>query len=510
MTASQESPNTAHCHKHHSTNMILLRGIAFTCNLMLSMLAIAGLAIAQRAERGILSNEEAWPVGVATVATWGLHDDGELTVVNLSSMTSAHANCGVHLPGGMFVISETEVLVCGRDNLGVGLLEHWHFDLTSEALQRQSSYSSSTMDFAGVVYDETNGQLYLLDCANARIVKGAWSRAAPLAGVALTSLVDSTTLPFLAESQSLLLVPNRAGSSRTMNLVRWPMHRGVAFAEIVDGASLSIRYGIDDWLAPKVSLNEPTVTEGSSSVEVWAPPGTNVEVLKVGSAAVLGSGTIGAGGISSVALTQSLSIGARYMARVAGEAVHASSACVCRHGFPETFASGAALDGFYYQLGAEIGQSFTVEVGVSAGPQSSAAVYEGMLLIGLRIGGVDPLVPYGNNWLLNTSVYVPAQGFMTSAGWGMIAGEIAIPNDPGLVGLVFLTQFVMGDGQDYVLSEVYGSVIEATPVATATAQSATLPNPFAAAFAAQHMQAGLLSGKVFDATPRLLQVLMRR
>ena len=486
--------------------------MALACNLVLSVLLMTAVANAQRAERGILSNEEAWPVGVGTVASWGVSDDGRLIVANLHTMDSAEVQSGVDLPGGLFVMSEAEVLVCGRNNLGVGRVEHWRFDSNAGALQLQSSYSSSSMDFAGVVYNALSQQVYLLDCTGTRIVKGTWNLTLPLGGLALTTLVDSTSVHFLAESQRLVLVPNRNLVGGAMNLVRWPMKRGAAFAEIVDAAPLVIRYGIDEWLAPEVSLNDLTVTEGSSSVEVWAPSGTTVEVLELGSPTVLGSGTVGAGGVLNIALSQPLAIGARYMARKVGEAGETSSACVCRHGFPEAFASGAALDGFYYQMGAEPGQLFTVEVGVRAGAQSSVAVYEGMLLIGLRIGGVDPMVPYGTNWLLNTSAYVPAQGFMTSSGWGMISGEITIPNDPGLVGLVFLTQFVMEDGQNYVLSEVYGAVIEGTPVAASATQAATHPNPnpSATALAAQHIQSALLSGRVHDATPRLLQVLMRR
>lgn len=490
--------------------MTFIPRMALARNLIFSLLALAALANAQRAERGILSNEEAWPVGVETVASWGVSDDGELIVVDLSSMTSARVGCAVISPGGLFVMSETEALVCGRDNLGAGLLEHWRFNPAARTLQLQSSFSSSSMDFAGVVYDAPLRRVYLLDCVGHRVVKGTWDSTDTLGGLALATLVDSTSLPFLVESQSLVLVPPRNVSGGSMNLVRWPLRRGAAFAEIEDAAPLAIRYHIDNWRSPSVSLNELTVTEGSSSVEVWAPSGTAVEVLELGSLSVLGSGTVGPAGILSVAIAQPLAIGARYMARSVGQVGETSSACVCRYGFPEVFASGAALDGFYYQSGAEIGQPFIVEVGVNAGLQSNAAVYEGMLLIGLRIGGVDPLVPYGTNWLLSTSVYVPAQGFMTTSGWGMIGAEVTIPNDPGLVGLVFLSQFVMADGQDYVLSEVYGAVIEPVQMAGPFAQAATAPNPLAPAFAAQHLESALVSGRVLDATPKLLQVLLRR
>jgi hypothetical protein len=489
---------------------ITIRIAALKYNLILATISTTSIVSAQRAERSILSNEEAWPVGVETVASWGLHDDGKLSVVRLSSMTAAEVNSGVDLPGGMFVVSETEILICGRNALGVGLLEHWRLNVNVGSLQLQSSFSSPIMDFGGVVYDAASSKIYLLDCTGARIVHAAWGSALPLESLALSTLVDAASLPFLGESQSLVLVPNRRVDGGSMNLVRWPMRRGVAFAEIVDATPPIVRHGIGGWLAPSVSLNDLTVTEGSSTVEVCAPSGTVVEVAEVGSSTILGSGVVGAAGVLSVALAQPLAIGARYAAQAVGVARQTSSACVFRYGFPESFSSGAAIDRFYYQSGAEIGQPFTVEVGVSAGMQGGMAVYDGYLLIGLRIGGVNPVLPYGSNWLLSTSAYVPAQGFMTSSGWGMISGDITIPNDPGLVGLVFLNQFVMEDGQNFVLSEVYGAVIEATPSAAASLQASTASNPLAPAVAVEHIEFGLLSGGVLDATPKLLQILMRR
>jgi len=484
--------------------------VVLACGLGCALLFFASPAYAQRHGRCILSEDEAWPFGVETATSWSVGGDNSLIVVNLSIMKSARETCGVSVPGGMFVMSETEALVCGRNSLGVGLVEHWGFDAAARKLELRSCFSSSGMDFAGVVYDAVLKRIYLLDCVGHRIVKSPWDNADSLGGLALTTLIDSASLPFLGESPSLVLVPGRNVAPGAVTLVRWPMHRGAAVAEIADAAAPAIQYSIDDWGSPKVSLNELTVTEGASSVEVWAPAGTTVEVVELESLGVLGSGTVGAAGVLSVALAQPLVIGSRYMARAVGAVGETVTTCVCRHGFPEAFANGAVLDGFYYQSGAEIGQPLLVEVGVRAGPQGSAAVYNGILLIGLRIGGSDPIVSYGNNWFLGTGAYVPAQGFMTASGWGIIYGEITIPNDPGLVGLIFLNQFVMEDGPDYVLSEVYGALVEASPMAASSSQRSTVPNPLAAVFAAQHLQAARLAGKVLDATPRLLQVLLRR
>ena len=135
-----------------------------------SLLACASLAYAQRPERGFLAHDEAWPVGLDTAANWGVSDDGSLIVVDLSIMASAQAACGVVVPGGVFVMSEGEALVCGRDGLGVGLLEHWRFNSATGTLEILDSLRSAGMDFAGVVYDAVLSRVYLLDCVGNQIV----------------------------------------------------------------------------------------------------------------------------------------------------------------------------------------------------------------------------------------------------------------------------------------------------------------------------------------------------
>jgi hypothetical protein len=490
--------------------MRLLPRIAACFSLAIVALGLSPDASAQRPGRSILSNDEAWPVGVDTVTSWGAHSDGTLSAVDLRRMAAASAQSDVHVIGGMFVMSELQVLVCGRDNLGRGCLEHWRFDPATGGMQMQSAYQTTSMDFAGVVYHTVSQRISLLDCTGHRIVGGSWDGSDPLGNLSLTTLVTSSTVPFLLEAAALILVPSRNGVNGTMNLVRWPLRRGSALAEIVDATPPSIKYAIDDWSAKRVSLSELTVTEGATSVEAWGPPGSTVEVLSHDSSTVLGSAVVGPAGVATVSLSEQLVIGSLYTARTTDGATGVPTSCVCRHASGEAFSTGAALDGFYYQSGARIGQPFVVEVGVTAGLPSNPTGYEGMLLIGIRMGNTDPLIPYGNNVLLSTSTYVPARGFVTTSGWGMVFGEVVIPNDPGLVGLVFLTQFVMEDGPDYVLSQVYGSVIEAVPQQGASAQATTSPNHFAPAVATQHLQSGLLTGAVRDATPRLLHVLSRR
>jgi hypothetical protein len=152
----------------------------------------------------------------------------------------------------MFVLSELQVLLCGRDNLDRGCLEHWRFDATVGAMQFQSSYHCPHMDFVGVVYDAASRRIALLDCVGQRIVGGAWDGGSSLGSLSLTTLVASGNVPFLLEAPSLVLVPGRTGRNASMNLVRWPMRRGSAFAEWLfpatpDAPLPAVTYGIDAW-----------------------------------------------------------------------------------------------------------------------------------------------------------------------------------------------------------------------------------------------------------------------
>ncbi len=140
-------------------------------------------------------------------------------------------------------------------------------------------------------------------------------------------------------------------------------------------------------------------------------------------------------------------------------------------------------------------------------PPVGGAMYSGMMLIGFRQGGIDPLIPYGNNLLLLSGVYLPATGLVVEQnGWGLAHASLDIPPDPGLAGLVFLVQFVMEEGQDYRLSEVYGALIEGAPTAAAQSQQ---QQPGAGFAAMLHLQDALTAGRVMNAAMPLIHVPLR-
>jgi hypothetical protein len=254
------------------------------------------------------------------------------------------------------------------------------------------------------------------------------------------------------------------------------------------------------------------VTEGATSVQGWAPAGSQLQVGDVSTGTVIGVGTALAGGRATISLTQPLILGHRYSAMVGGQVPPPERAitCVCRHGYSEVFSDGTQIRDMYYQLGSQIGLNFTLEVGLhNDDPPVGGMLYSGAMLIGFRVGGVDPIVSYGNNVLLASGLYVPARGMVSDInGWGLTFASIPIPNDPGLVGLIFLAQFAMEDGASYRLSQVYGSTIDGL-----TSSGASAPGIGGAAallHAEAHVQEAIPLEKIIESTPLLLDILSRR
>jgi hypothetical protein len=488
---------------------------AYLCVVIAMVLAV-GLS-AQRRARAFDTGSDPRPMGRAVTADWSVGIGGLLLYYDIATLNAAEAICGVVAPGGIFVLSDTDIVVSGRGASGGGRLEHWRYNVASDALVLVSSVSKPGADYAGVFFRPANNALYLLDCVANQILRGTWDGISALASVSFTPWVGTATLPYLTNSSSLTVVASHK-SVDVLQLVEWPMRGdGAAYVSVGDvGGVPSITFGVDDGHKLPVFLDPLGVTEGASIVVAWAPMGTQVEVVDVDSSVVLGSSTAGSNGEVAITLNQPLTIGSRYAARFVGQPVPPNGAitCVCRHGAPEVFADGTEIAGMYYQRGARTGAQFVVEVGLRDGsaPTSDVA-YEGMMLIGFRTGPTDPVVPYGNNVLLATSVYVPAQGLVSHRnGWGMVASSVTIPDDPGLVGLVFLVQFVMEDGPDYRLSQIYGSLIEGSSNVGMQSFVATAQSPAAApsSSAAAHIQAAMATGRVLDATLRLIHVVSRR
>ncbi|MBM3961332.1 MAG: hypothetical protein FJ306_05450 [Planctomycetes bacterium] len=501
--------------RHGPGSSIIRRGIDFTiasqCVLAGTLLLAAPTLLAQRASRVFILSEEGRHFGrSAGSCEWFVGADGTVTTKSLFAPYGSRSGRGdIAVPGALFVLSSDAALVGGRSTAGDGVLEHWASD--SGVLRRQGILTMPSADFVGVHCSTPGGAIYLLDGVGNRILRGAWSDAsgASLASVVLQPWLTSSTLPVLAQAGQFCMAPG-GPAGEEMHLLRWPVMAPwapyVSVRDLSDGVAIAAGPPPSP-LGESVFLDDLTVTEGALAVGVQAPAGAHVEVVEGDTGDVLGSACVGVDGAVLVGLARELVIGRRYSARAVGQQAPSFRAveCIMRRGAPESFADGAIIQPMRSQIGARVGSNFVVEVGVR-GPRFAGPIraYDGAMVIGFRAGRVDPVIPCGSNELLAAGVSVPAEGVAVGVtGAGMIAASVAIPNDPGLVGLVFLTQFVMRDGEDYRLSGIYGAMIEGA----APAGSSALP-PVALAVA--HADEALLFGRLDDAAPLLLDVLARR
>jgi hypothetical protein len=469
--------------------------------------------LAQRPGRSFDTFADGGFLGVdARTAEWSISYSGKLTCISTVDPVFADTQSVIVVPGALHVLSGQDVLIAGRDAAGQGVIQHWQS--LGYSLSLVSSATFPTLDVAGVVYDPAgSGTLYVLDSVGQRILKGTWNPPTSLSGVTLTQWVGTTQVADLAFADERTIAPEPSGGVR---LMYWPFLENVA-GVVVQQSGSSIVLGSYSCTGTDVIndvwVDELTASEAGTSVRVVAPSGVAFEVLDTTVGGTVGTGVGGSTGSTTITISPPLVIGNVYVARRTGQPVSGERGftCVRRYGYPETFSDGTHIRGMYFQLGAGIGQTFFVEAGLKneAAPLAADIAYQGMMLIGIRVGSPDPIVPYGSNQLLASGAYLPAKGFVSSRnGWGLAYSSIAIPNDPGLVGLVFFVQFAMEDGLDYRLSEVYGALIEGSPMETMAAMNA---GPGVAEFAgAVHLQGALLEGQVLNAAPQLIQILPRR
>jgi hypothetical protein len=473
---------------------------------------------AQRPGRSISTLADRAHLTHAGSTEWGIGFSGILFFARPSTLDSDKATSGISVPGGLHVVSNEEVLVGGRDSNGSGIVQHWRF--VGESLALVSSCQFPGADIAGVTYAADHGTLYLLDCIGQRILKGSWNPSQSLATLTATQIVGQAGLSDLVNSDERTL--SRLGTSLppTLKLVRWPFVQGETGATVIDNSAgpavgsftRTMHLPLRD-----VNADQATAREGGDSLRVWAPHGAAFEVVRLDTGTVIGSGVAGLGGFADPTLTESLELGVHYTARPMGQPVAGDEgfSCVVRYGHPEVFANGTAIDPMYFQRGANIGSEFWIEVGLQrpGAPFAADAVIPSIMLLGFRVAGVDPVVPYGDNLLLATGTYLPATCVVAATtGWGLAFTSVVIPNDPGIVGLTYLVQFIMEDGLDYRLSEIYGANIQGStsPSSLLGAQSSQCSAQSAELLASQYVLGATLQGQVFDSTPMLLQILSRR
>jgi hypothetical protein len=483
---------------------------------------LVDIAPAQRAGRSFFTEIDRGCVWRHPESDWGIGSSGELFYERPGSHDLAFGPSGLSVPGCLFVVGRDEVLVGGLDSAGVGLVEHWRF--SQGALSSLSSVSLPGKDIVGIVFVHETGVLYLLDAIAGVVCKSQWNPTSPLSSLSLAPWVGQSDVSDLANAEHRTLLRDESSLPPTLRIAHWPFARaeiGVSIAEAVTGVSVGSFRRVLHSPQRVIHADQATASEGGSSVRVWAPAGGALEVIRLGTGAVIGNGVAGAGGYADIALTEVLILGERYTARQVGSGTLPNEGFVCvrRYGYPEVMSDGVGIDSFYFQRGATIGSQFFVEVGLRA-PETVQVnrMYTGIMLIGFRVFGDDSVVPYGGNALLVTPFYLPATCMVIAeTRWGLAFSSLTIPNDPGLVGLTYLTQFAIEDGSEYRLSEVYGANIEGVIAGSSGVVSAGLVQSMSSSLgqspetvAAQQLADALLQAKVLDATPVLIQMMMAR
>ncbi len=432
-----------------------------------------------------------------------IHSVSDTGVVSMPGAT-ATVQTGVAVPGGSTGYSTDNVVLCGRTSSGDGILEHWKTVSGSATLQ--SSTSSSGFDFVGVTYDGTNGVLYALDATTKSIWKASWNGTASLPSFpsGWTAWATTTQVAWLNDAASLHL-DNIPGTGKVyLNL--YPDYDSLQGQAVYSsGGTLHVDdYGISNLaLIPTVIADQLTASEGGTTVLVYAPPTTSVQVVDVDSNTVLGSATVPSGAESvTVSLSAALVIGRQYAARATGTSTWGECAfrAMRRYGFPETMTDGTTLRGIPYPENARIGNTdFNVAVGVNKDPKpASDGTFTAYLGFALRTTSGDPITTASNgNKVLVTSTFLSTSSWINAAnGQGIIYGGFAVPNDPSLVGVVGLFQFWVADSTVWRLSEIVGIELGAVDEASSFMAGKGGGNP-SLLQAASWMSLSISRGQVF-------------
>lgn len=419
------------------------------------LLASGTALLAQREARFLTNSDRAWPTKGA--AKWSLEEGGAVRCSRFDVLRSASALTSISSAGGLFVLNETDALVCGMTSTGEGVIERW--SLGPSALSLADIRVDAGLDFVGVVFDEGSSKLFALDAVSSTLLCASWSPETPLSTVNWQPFATPTEVPELAQASGHTLSSFEAGY---LSLVEYPSFgtlRGVTVPVASTPASGSpIISGDGDC---EVYAIPSESSEGGYSVAVKGLAGVPFEIVRVSTGSVIGTG-VGAGVENPVvvATSQPLVLGDRYVARVVGQPAPLTLAfeCVRRYGESDSLADGTAMRPFFYQMGAASGQIVRIQINLRRDPQPIDVAYDGYLLVAIR-DPLDPVAAFGSGYLLSPLLMLPVRGWIAAdAICGVAALDVPVPS--GMNGTVFLVQYVLWDGLDWRLSQVYGSAIK--------------------------------------------------
>jgi hypothetical protein len=441
--------------------------------ILISMFALASMALAQRPARTLSSKSLDIPIGASSVVV----ESGGVVHVHSKATSGSQAwslVSGAVAPGSFDVLGPTVLgglLIAGRNGAGQGVVEHWVYAPLSGVWTLASSRTMPGADFTGVAFSGTT--LYLLDCVTHTVLAAPWSPSQQLSAAVLQVWVGTAEVSVLAESDSLqmrflspLKSPGIPGAG--IFLFGEEQLRIPIWGDLVrdSGSGILVSAYCHN---PRPALANPVIDrdgfiDGTASVGVVASGGDSVEVLD-STYSVIGAGVAPVGGgLFPISLSQVIQTGLTYHVRKAGSQFLDSGLGIRRHGFPETFTSGESLTKIplapaTYRLG-NSGFTFYCEL---KRPQaiSPAIDYIGVIVVGF---GGYPIIPFDNgqgiNQALVTEYWFGVTGFLNqNERRGFVKWEFPLPSDPSFEGLELLAQFGIidaGAGGAFRLSEVVG------------------------------------------------------
>lgn len=397
--------------------------------------------------------------------------DGDVRIVDRVGATKVvHSFAsGVPVPGGYDVQGTSSIvgmLVAGRNALG-GVLVRWAFDAPSGTWQLTDSYTLPGGDFGGVVH--VDGHLYLLECVTGCILGSAWDPDLQTFGeLAMSVVATAVDVPGLAVPDLLTLYPLEAGSAPDLpgpgafvhEIWREPIGQRGSLLRQSLGSTVVSSYTYDPLpIAPVALVDETQVAAGDDQVAVLAPPGLSFHI-HAPHGGVIGSGVGDANGSALVSLSEPLAVGSVYSVREVGLAYGTAFQCVARFGFPEQLADGTQMQRSTIALRDAVvdNPDFGLSVPIRRATQGPRVGYAGLVIVGflgMPILAVDN--GQGVNAVLDSEFWIGAGGHIAEHALnGFVDMSFPIPNNPNLAGVVFLTQFVVGDALGLRLGEVLG------------------------------------------------------
>lgn len=440
----------------------------------------------------------------AGVELHGPTKDGTFSIARGAGNPPHTLATNITVPGDFAFFNATaDLLICGRDAANAGVVNHYKFVAGSYALQ--SGFSMPALDFVGVAYDPIGSWLYLLDGVTKTVFRRSWDGQGGLSAAGIVAWADFTLVPFLsdAERHSLSVVPYPTNDHSAYLFVGdWFKRNTVGVALWGDSGVAAAPYARVGKQLPSVQdvrVRVTSASEGDSALVVDGEELVQVQVVDMTDGSVVGTATIPANESSvSVPLTSPLVIDRVYAVRPVGQPtlLAYSFLCIRRYGHPDAMANGVSFLRMHAPLGARVGDErflFSVELRRATSAEQIQSL-SGLMIVGVRSPTTgDPVIDVAGNALLNSEVIYPATGWVDQKGHGWLVGNLPIPNDSNLVGVVALAQFLLPDGASYGRSEVVGIQIRPAQPGGESAQS--LPQQRSAAVKSWVDELKLRSGK---------------